>query len=100
MVNFCDYFVICSGDTERHLHAIADGIHDGLAEEGHEIRHKEGLEKSTKSYGMNQSGDVVGAWALLDLGDVVVHIFDPNSREFYALEHLWQDAPKVNIKSK
>ena len=100
IVNFCDYFVICSGDASRHLHAIADGVIDGLAEEGQEIRYKEGLEKSSQSYAGSPTSDVVGAWAILDLGDVVVHIFDPASREFYALDHLWQDAAKVTWKRK
>ena len=99
MVNFCDYFVICSGDSQRQLHAIADSVHEGLAEEGQEIRHQEGLAKSSRSFGA-QSGDGSGAWGILDLGDVIVHIFEPKAREFYELEYLWQDAPKVSWKSK
>ena len=99
MVNFCDYFVICSGDSQRQLHAIADSVHEGLAEEGQEIRHQEGLDKSSRSFGA-QSGDGTGAWGILDLGDVIVHIFEPKAREFYELEYLWQDAPKVSWRSK
>ncbi len=81
LVNFCDYFVICSASSDRQVVAIADGIEEGLLKLNVRIRHKQGLKIST--------------WALLDLGDVVVHIFEGEAREFYGLEHLWQDAAKV-----
>ncbi len=81
VVNFCDYFVICSGTSSRQVAAIADGIDDGLRGLGMKVRHKQGFKDST--------------WGLLDLGDVVVHIFETDTREFYGLEYLWQDAPKI-----
>ena len=80
-VNFCDYFVICSGSSDRHVKAVADGIEIGLTEIGINTRYKQGLKEAT--------------WVLMDIGDVVVHILDPEARGFYGLEHLWQDAPQI-----
>ncbi len=86
VVNFCDYFVVLSGTSVRHVQAIANGIEEGLLDSGLNVRYKEGLKSST--------------WILVDLGDVVTHIFETQAREFYGLEHLWQDAPRVNWKKK
>ena len=86
IVNFCDYFVVISGTSERHAQAIANGIEEGLRDTGIKVRYREGI-KSSK-------------WVLIDLGDVVTHIFETETREFYGLEHLWQDAPRVNWKKK
>ena len=83
-VNFCDYFVICTGSSDRRVHAIAAGIDEGLSNLALKIRFRHGLQESR--------------WVLLDTGDIVVHIFIPELREFYGLEHLWQDAPRVNWK--
>ena len=83
--NFCDYFIICSGISDRQIQAIADGIEKGLLESGLKLAHTHGFKNATN-------------WILLDVGDVVVHIFDGSAREFYGLEHLWQDAPRVNWK--
>ncbi len=95
MVNFCDYFVICTGTSDRHVKSIAEGIGEGLQEFGintHTPRKLKGLGS------LPSAEPAEGTWVLLDLGDVVVHVFEPQAREFYALEHLWQDAPKVSIK--
>ena len=83
-VNFCDYFVICTGSSDRRVRAIADGIDEGLSKWGIKLRYRQGLKESR--------------WVLLDMGDVVVHAFVQELREFYGLEHLWQDAPEVNWK--
>jgi ribosome-associated protein len=75
-----DYFVVCSGASERQLRAIADSIESSVDE--HRLRpahHVEGL-----------SG---GGWILVDYGDVVVHIFSPSLRAYYNLEALWSKAP-------
>jgi ribosome-associated protein len=74
-----DYFVICSGSSERQLGAIADGIAETLRDEG--IR-PIGREGSSNAH-----------WMLLDFGSVVVHIMAPPEREFYQLERLWAEAP-------
>lgn len=92
IVNFCDYFVITTGTSDRHVKSIAEGIQDDLKVLGvdaHQAKHLKGFGASTS--------ESEGAWVLLDMGDVVVHVFEPQSREFYALEHLWQDAPRVKV---
>lgn len=101
IVNYCDYFVICSGTSSRHVKAIADGIEDGLADLNIGIKYKQGLDavSGARSF-LSGSASVVpeehsGRWVLLDMGDVVIHIFEDASREFYALEHLWNEAKPV-----
>ena len=85
IANMCDYFVVCSGTSDRQVKAIAQGIEEGLKPKGLKIYHQEGLSQSL--------------WVLLDLGDVVVHVFDKDTREFYNLEHLWQEAPRVKRRA-
>jgi ribosome-associated protein len=79
-VGYTDYFLICSGNTERQVKAIHDGIHQGLKDD-HGIlpRRVEGLAESR--------------WVLMDYLDVVVHIFTPEARAFYRLEQLWGEVP-------
>lgn len=77
-----DYFVICSGSSDRQIKAISDDITEALArEDGTRPLHKEGKPAS--------------GWVLLDFGDVVVHIFSPAEREFYRLDKLWSEAVPV-----
>jgi len=76
--DFTDYFLICSGNSQRQVQAIADSIIESLKEDGARPLHVEG-----------QQG---GHWVLLDYGDLVVHVFQPEPREFYSLERLWADA--------
>ena len=76
-----DYFVICTGANPRQIGAIASAIDDKLSELRVPIRGREGGADS--------------GWVLLDLGDVIVHIFGPMEREFYRLERLWSEAPTV-----
>lgn len=73
-----DYFVICSAPTATQARAIADNVEEKLGEAGVTLGHKEGYSE--------------GEWILLDYGDVVVHVFKDESRDFYALEKLWGDA--------
>ena len=96
LVNFCDYFVIATGTSDRQVKAVGEGIEDGLAELGLPVPHGRGF----KAFSAVQPSQESGAWVLLDMGNVVAHIFEPNAREFYGLEHLWQDAPKVEYKSR
>ncbi len=80
VIDYTDYFVICSGGSERQVKAIVDGIHVGCkAELGILPRRVEGLGGSQ--------------WVLMDYLDVVVHVFIPELREFYALERLWGEVP-------
>ena len=82
MIGFADYFVICTGRTDRQTRAIHDGIHLGLKSQyGVFPRRSEGVSE--------------GKWILLDYLDVVVHIFTPEMREFYRLEQLWGEAPAL-----
>jgi ribosome-associated protein len=78
---YTDYFVICTGNTDRQTKAIHDRIHEGLKKEhGLLPRRVEGLQEAR--------------WILMDYLDVVVHVFTPEAREFYRLEQLWGEAPK------
>jgi len=83
LIDFCDYFVICSGNTDRHAKAIADGIAEGLDEIGEKLRSRE--------------GDRDARWIILDTVDVVVHVFEKLTRDFYGLEYLWQEATQVKV---
>ncbi|MDX6642172.1 MAG: ribosome-associated protein [Solirubrobacteraceae bacterium] len=80
VVGYTDYFVVCSGNTERQTKAIHDGVHEGL-------KHDHGL------LPQRVEGVGEGRWILLDYLDVVVHVFTPQTREFYRLEQLWGEAP-------
>jgi ribosome-associated protein len=80
----CDYFVIATGASRRQLHAICDEIEHTLKREQGEVRiSREGFEESR--------------WIILDYGNVVVHLMDEETREFYDLEGLWGDAVRVNV---
>jgi ribosome-associated protein len=87
-----DYFVVGSGSSVRQLHAISDEIEATVKRELGD--RKLGLEGYTE-----------GGWVLIDYGDVVVHLFDDKSREYYGLEDLWSDAkqvpfqPELNVRS-
>ena len=96
LVNFCDFFVIATGTSDRQARAIAEGIEDGLNAEDLKVSPSRNL----KALGGQQFSQENGAWVLLDMGDVVAHIFEPQAREFYALEHLWQDAVKIEYKPR
>lgn len=71
-----DYMVICSGTSNIHIRSIADRILERLKEHG--IR------------GIRREGYSEARWILMDFGDVVAHVFDPEDREFYALERFWE----------
>ena len=81
VTDFTDYFLICSGASDRQVQAIADAIVERLREDGVRPLHVEGHHRAQ--------------WVLLDYGDVVVHVFQEEPRRFYALERLWRDAPDV-----
>lgn len=73
-----DFFVVCSGDSEPQVKAIADAILDGMEKKGLDVWHSEGFHARQ--------------WILLDYVDVVVHVFHRELRSFYNLERLWSDA--------
>ena len=73
-----DYFVICSGASDRQLNAIADGIVEGLKDDGDTL--------------LSREGDAGSHWLLIDFGGVIVHVMSKPEREFYQLEKLWSEA--------
>ena len=78
--SFADYFVLCSGASERQLRALADAVDEAASKEfSLQPRHIEGKPET--------------GWILIDLGDVIVHVFSPTRREFYSLEALWKESP-------
>ncbi len=78
---FTDYFLLCNGESERQLRAIAEGVDEALA--------KAGLKP------MGREGTAESGWILLDYGDLTIHIFAPEQRDYYRLEELWKDAQTV-----
>ena len=80
---FTDYFVICSGNNARQIRAISDAIIESLEAQGSRPAHIEGYDRSE--------------WVLVDYFDFVVHVFTPETREFYALERLWGSAIRVEV---
>ena len=80
-----DYFLVCTGNSTPHIRSIAEAIEASLKAEGLFALHREGLPES--------------GWILLDYGDVVMHIFLPETREFYSLDRLWGDAPELPIEA-
>lgn len=84
LVGYTDFFLICSGNTDRQVKAIHDAIHEGA-------KHTFGIfPRRVEGVGRSQ-------WVLMDYLDVVVHIFTPVTREFYRLEQLWGEAPTRTI---
>ena len=81
LTTLADYFVICSGGSERQLDAIADGIVSGLRDE--------------KIRPIGREGTAASHWVLLDFGSVIVHIFTPPERDYYGLEKHWSEAKTI-----
>jgi len=81
LTTLADYFVICSGGSERQLDAIADGILEGLRPE--------------KVRPIGREGLAISHWVLLDFGAVVVHIFTPPERDYYGIEKHWSEAKTI-----
>jgi ribosome-associated protein len=81
LTTIADYFVICSGGSERQLDAIADGILEGL--------------RAEKVRPIGREGLAISHWVLLDFGAVVVHIFTPPERDYYAIEKHWSEARTI-----
>ncbi len=75
------YFLITHGNSDRHVRAIASNIEDVLGSKKVKILHSEGLD--------------AGQWALLDFGSLIAHVFYKDTRQFYNLERLWGEAPRL-----
>ncbi len=81
--SFADYFIICSGTSDRQVQAITASIQENL-----------------KEYGimpLGIEGEKLGRWVLMDYEDVIIHIFYEPVREFYDIERLWSDAPRMEV---
>ena len=81
--SFTDFFVIATGTSNRHVRTLADAAV--------QTAHQHGERK------LGMEGDPPGRWILVDLGDVVVHLFEAQAREFYSLERLWDEAARVEL---
>jgi ribosome-associated protein len=84
VVSYTDFFVICSGNTERQAKAIHDAIYQDLKDNGRLLPGR-------------TEGEREARWILLDYLDCVVHIFTPEARDYYRLEHLWGEAPARSV---
>lgn len=80
-----DYFMICSGRNNRQIQTIVNDIVEDAQKAQIELKSVEGKDSAK--------------WTLIDLGDVIVHVFNQDEREFYQLEKLWADAPFVDISA-
>ena len=84
--SIADYFIICSGKSDRQVQGIAHSIEESLKKEG--------------IYPLGIEGFSEAKWILLDYNDVVIHVFFDPVREFYDLEGLWSDAPRIYINDQ
>lgn len=80
---FADYMIICSGSSDRQVQAIASSIGQSL--------------KKFRILPLGVEGERAGKWVLMDYNDVIVHIFYESAREFYDIERLWPDAPRMEV---
>lgn len=80
----CDFFLICTAANSHLLDAVVDGI-------------SEKVRKNTGYKPFSMEGRARSSWVLMDYGSVVVHVFQPEARDFYRLERLWGDAPRVKL---
>lgn len=84
LIGVTDFFVIATASNSRQVEAIIDEIEDQLREQ-------------MKVKPTHREGSSDGSWSLLDYGDIVVHVFQPETREYYRLEALWNDAPVIDL---
>lgn len=81
---FTDFFIICTGTSDRHVQALANAIDEKISKK--------------EVHPISQEGYKMGRWILVDCGDVVAHIFHKTEREHYRLEQLWHDIPRISFK--
>lgn len=82
-VSYTDYVVVCTATADRQLQAVARHVINSLAAAGFQPLGMEGLDS--------------GQWALVDFGDVILHVFNPDMRQEYDLERIWRDAPRLEF---
>jgi ribosome-associated protein len=83
---FTDFFILCSGTSQRQVKAIADAVEEALRAARVRPAHVEGYDRAD--------------WILMDFFTFIVHVFTPQTRAFYALERLWGDAEKIEVKDE
>ncbi|MBF0464752.1 MAG: ribosome silencing factor [Nitrospirae bacterium] len=83
LTQIADYFVICTGSSVPHIRALSDGVESKLKESKIKPLHIEGQRNNS--------------WIILDYGDILVHIFNPETREYYELERFWLDARRITF---
>lgn len=81
---FAEYFVLCSGQSQPQLRAIAEAVEESLDRQGRHLSHREGKAGAAE-------------WLLLDYGNFIVHIFSERAREYYDLERLWRNADRLDV---
>jgi ribosome-associated protein len=84
IATFASYFLLCTGESSRQIHAIVDEVERKLREEGYRPSHIEGYRNAE--------------WVLMDYLDLVVHVFSKSARAYYDLERLWRDSKKLDTK--
>ena len=83
---FTDFFVLCSGHNQRQVKAIADAVEEALKAAKVRPAHVEGYDRAE--------------WILMDYFSFIVHVFSPQTREFYSLERLWGDAERIDVSDE
>jgi ribosome-associated protein len=83
LTSIADYFIVCSGRSDRQVQSIAQGLDENAREEGFKPFAVEGIQR--------------GHWVLMDFSDVIVHVFYEPVREFYDLDGLWSHAPRATL---
>ncbi len=83
--SFTDYMIICSGSSDRQVQAITSSIEKDL--------------KKSRTLPLGIEGEKFGQWVLMDYGDIIVHIFYEPTREFYDIERLWSDVPRMEVRN-
>lgn len=86
LANFADYFVFCTGNTDRQTKALHDAV-------------REGMKDDPSLLPVHTEGERERRWILLDYGDVIAHVMVPEAREYYRLEQLWSDAPRLDLQN-
>ena len=89
-----DFFVICTAASSRQVDALKEQIEAVLAAQGCSVWHTEGMTASART--APPTGEAL-QWILMDCGAVIVHLFDQSTRDFYRLEDLWADAPRIAL---
>lgn len=87
LIGVTDYFVIATAANNRQVEAVVDEVEEACLKEGHvKPYHREGTDD--------------GTWSLLDYGSFIVHVFQPETRDYYRLEALWNDAPVIDLEQE